>query len=413
MHQKLFFIFICLLLNACTETPKIHSLLNPSQEFIVEEGNTLPIEDVNFLFVIDSSGSMSNFQDSLISNLPIFLSVLEEFPYYNYSFKVVSMEPTSYRASSSGPASYNSSYKPSFSSAGPFHHENFNSCGFEDSKHTEQFVKSSQDSTIGHYFYFTKEHFNKFDFKKIKCIIETALKQPGATSTSGEEYYFSFLDSMISSSLSRGVQEFKEHFFSDRSLSVIIFISDAVGDDKIPLINAKTDADSIKKSFQAYAQQHLDDLLTYKNNNTHLIKVYGAIPALGDEGNNKIDTRGLRQQGVELPWHALSLIEQTGGKAFSIFTKNWGKNLQVIAQDLKVALRYEYFHLKEVPDPSTIEVFFNDHLIPQGSNGWNYDVEQVAISITNFNPLLYYEKGASNQLIIRYHPINQNILREK
>jgi len=401
--KHIFSIFLTLSLLSCGKTIKLISLAKSMKT--IQTGANINFTNVSFLFVLDTSGSMSSVHSEMVRNFNYFLPSIQEYPQYAYNFAVTTMSDVK---------GFSQIQRPLFIARSQ---DTLHKCGFDSSSPV------LRETYVGNYLHYEPHHFkNKNNFDEFLCLFATTvdtITNYGSYGTyGGSEWYFSALDYLLKT---KDIN-FKNHFFSKNNLLVIIFVSDAVGElaetkgyGYFPFLKQVSNRSFLLNAGNIYGKNFFKSLVSYKQD--HFIKSYGVIPrapkqAYGETNCGEIHAGSI----ITDPAHVASFIQETGGQRFSICDgERWGEHLTVIAQELRKSLKIQDFIIPELPITDSIKVFYNDCEIPNHiTQGWYYDPENVSISI---NSNLNLEESCSalddkeeDAYRIQYHPLNPRML---
>ena len=380
--KKLFLLFsFILFLIGCEDSQKITPYFKPKKEFKFNMSVSDLISEINFLFVIDTSGSMSSFNKHLSDNIQLFLNpILTNYPHYNYNFAITTMTP---------------SQKFNFASQRPLY-LNFpfsRTCKVDPSV-------ISRSSNIGHYLSYSPKLFRKVSRQQLICSLALNI-QSAEGFDGGDESFFQSIQYITEQADS----QFKTRFFGKNKFLILFFISDAyegVDYDKLKKNQISNSADVI-------ANKNFDGLKALMGMGEN-IRSYAVI--LSEEEK---DTCGEGSGGDHYPFHVYSFIERTKGLRLSICDNSWGNQLANVSDDLLESLPTRALYLKDIPRIGTIEVFFNKKRVPKDlDKGWFLDIEKPII---NFGPEFdasYYRSDtkSDDEVVVKYQPVNLNILQK-
>ena len=390
MRRIFFLIISCFIITSCDDNKKIIPFLKDKKEIKLSFLNQSFITNINFLFIIDASGSMDSLNLNLANNLNLFLEpILKEYPYYNYHFAFTTMSPKS---------GYNLDTKPLYLK------KSLDKCGYSEN------IKF-KNSNVGDYLQYSYEFSKKSDIYKLLCVLNSNI-QSIEGHDSGTESYFQSLDYILDNS----DPTFKKSFFGKNKILNLFFISDSwmgvtyknnlsnrVQDTNIQVaedlgnkyINKFRKLFDIQKNLRSYAVIHSAEL----SDNCDQSESTGNTP------NN-------------YPFHVYKFIEKTNGLRLSICDKDWGEKLGQVSDQFLSSFKLSEFFLDEFPKIDSIELYFNDRKIPNDfEEGWFFDSEKLTIKIgSKFNWSHYIsltEKELSeSELRILYHPMNLQILQK-
>lgn len=404
---KYFLLFFgaCCFFLSCDNNEKLIAYLKSKKEVIKKIGSIdEQVKEISFLFFIDTSGSMKDHKPILAENIELFLKPLfEEYPDYNYNFGVISMSPLDapYPVGGRGHLEDHVVIKEDkIMYVSP----NISDCG-DGYKTYVQFEKTDH----GAYIRYLGRDIEEKSIENIICPISQNIID--VQGDSGTEPYFELLDFILDN-----VDEEDETlsaFFGKDKFLVLFFLSDAdyTNDKDFNLFQASYP--SLKEASDIYAQEKLKKLQTVVSREN--IRIYSVVP-------DKRKGQHERREGCSIeggfPEHLYSLLDLVGGQINSVCNPLWGQELVHVFDELKVALPSDSIFLDEVPDPKTIEVFFNDTKLPQDvRSGWYFDPESISIHIGKEILVENLEERRGNakldnEYIIRYNPINEGLLKE-
>lgn len=386
-------LLLILCMSSCENYEKLTSYLKPSKELQLNVASTDFVKEISFLFVIDSSGSMNKFKETLATNIESFLRLLfREYPEYDYNFAITSMISTNRFNGGKLPFSMKDiGYK----------------CNITEMKNL--FLKTT--ANLGSYLRYSSTHLKDFSTRDLICILSRNIELVELDNT-GSEYYFHSLSYIIQES----ERKFKSDFFGDDKVLVLFFLSDAVGTE----LNNRGAKDTNAHNIIAGENLQLVQSVMKGNgvvekNNTQRIYSYAVVP---DEGVK--DTCGESDKSsYSYPKHMYSFIENTNGFRISICDELWGKKLVGLFDDLAGSFRTGTVFLNEVPKLDTVEIFFNNKKVPQDiKKGWSFNPENLSIKIgPNFDFRSYLSEGdqlnEETNFKIKYNPFNIDLLREE
>ena len=377
--KKLFFLLFFTLFS-CEDSKKITPYLKAKKDFKFNLSLDGFISDINFLFVIDTSGSMSGFKDTLSKNVRLFLDpILKDYPYYNYNFAITSMTP----------------YKEfNFTDKKPLY---LNFPAIKEC-HADP-LTFSRSSNMGSYLSYNHNHFDKVSYQQLLCSISSSIQSADGFDGGAESFFQS-----IRYITEKADSQFRAKFFGPKKILVLFFISDAAeGVDY-----AQMQANKISNAHNLIANknfQHLKNIMGAGEN----IRSYAVI--VSEEKKDNCGEDG----GNIYPLHAYSFIKLTKGLRISICDTAWGQQLTDVADDFLEILPTRALYLKEIPKEGTIEVFFNNIKVDEDINtGWSLDKEKQVINLGSQFDFSYYKSNSNkeDEIIVRYHPMNLNILQK-
>ncbi len=373
--KKLFFAGLFAFSASCSgPAAKLTSLALPQKELRLS--STKPVSEVSFLFIIDTSGSMSNIRETFSENVEKFLDVAMFYPYYNYNFAVMTMAP----------ALKASGFQPLFMAS----REAFSGCGLGSA--AAGFVKAT---SLGEYIRYTARDLKSHDYEKLLCLLSTNILATNEGNSSSTEMYFE----PVEYALDYEDPDFSSRFFSPDSFLTVLFISDAVGDG---LIRARKGARAVRAA-NRMAEQFKSRIDAVKRKRESF-KIYAVVPLE--------DLRDSCGEGAgAYPRHIYKLISLANGRLVSICEKGWGAKLRTISKDIRASFQHKVILLDDIPKTDTIEVFYNGRRMPKdAASGWSYNPETVSIYIGDrFFPARAGgagEKRERGEFTVRYYPLN-------
>ena len=378
-------------MTSCDDNKKIISYLKDKKEIKVSLLDQNFIININFLLIIDTSGSMISFNLNLASNLNLFLEpILKEYPYYNYHFAFTTMSPK---------RGYNSEIKPLYL-------EKFlDECG---SSENLKFKNSDIGGYLQYFYSFSK----KSDIDTLLCVLNSNIQNIKGYDE-GTESYFQSLDYIIENSDSK----FKKSFFGKNKILSLFFISDSwKGVTYIKNLYNKTQDTNIQVA-EDLGNEYINKFKKFFDIQKNL-RSYGVIHSAELFDNCDIsETTGDTRNNY--PFHVYKFIEKTNGLRLSICDKGWGEKLGQVSDQFLSSFQLSEFFLDEFPKMDSIEFYFNDIKIPNDfEEGWFFDSERLAIKVgAKFNWPHYIsltgKELSESTLRILYHPRNLQILQRR
>ena len=385
--RKLFILLIFIFcVSSCDNHQKLTSYLQPVKEFKLKVDDK--INDINFLFIIDNSVSMGDFQETLAQNIKLFLEpIFLKFSYYNYSFAILTTTPPP--KNNTSPVLFllpNSSYK-----------NKYENCDIK--------LPSSlfHSTNMGDYLNYSKENFQQLSSSDLVCVLANNIKAIG-TGGSTSESYFQSLAYLIKNS----DEKFRNQFFNKNKFLILFFISDNY--------SGVTYNNMLKQGIDNAADILAEERLKLLKNSSigelKHIRSYAAV--LDNRKGDKCGGDGGGGSPEKYPFHLYKFIEKTGGLRISICESNWGLRLVNVFDDLNEQLYINILYLDEVPELETMEVFLNGKKVPKDINkGWSFNPEQLSITIGfDFKYAPYLSENLKNEFTVKYNPINIELLRE-
>src|SRR5207253_3034417 len=99
------------------------------------------------------------------------------------------------------------------------------------------------------------------------------------------------------------------------------------------------------------------------------------------------------------------LIQATGGQAYSLCDATFGASLAKLGDDLYQRLDHPRIYLKNVPDLSTLHVYFHGSELPGGPQQtggiWTYDIRTNSVVFYNLD----FAKSDTEEVTIQYNEI--------
>ena len=423
MMKKIFNLCVCLFIGvlSCTSSNKSMDSIAKSKEVIdfVAEGF---FKNVNIIFILDNSGSMSEEIKLFEKNISYFLEIIPSLSNLNYNIAVFPAIKTTPDPAINANAfnmqlfQYNKNNTPPLSppqrssrskNPKPVQSE-IPKILCDQSEHF--FVHSDYRSFLTIKSEHIKERKNYEDFL---CLVnkQVSWEMSIETTNSGDEYYFSPLERIFQTY--QKSDSFFQTFFSKESFLVVVFISDATG---VSLLNLLSKEEGVTSNIEALVESNVNVVINqlHKLKGNKFFKGYGVIPTSLNDCHDYEEKTPLYESGDKLPLHVHDFIQKTGGKMFPLCDSNWGRNLQIMSEDLKSSLVQKTFALKHIPLLDFLKVFYNGHSIPNDiQTGWYYDPETFSVVLgDDFNVLEYYNNAeeAQNHLTIEYIPFNERVL---
>ncbi|MBC6415377.1 MAG: hypothetical protein GDA46_03185 [Bdellovibrionales bacterium] len=401
MKKIIFIISYIMCFNACRDNLKMTPHFKPKKEVIFDmnKNEDFFISHVNFLFVLDISGSMDKFNKSLAENIELVLSpILKKYPYYNYNFAITTTSASSrYISTTTSPSSpYNSDFNslPLFFNDGP------SNC--KASEH----VKIKKTTKVGsylNYFYKDKNQSLKSSLDRLLCILKENLNLVANLKNDDESFFQS-----VKYILQHSDYGFKNDFFGKSKKTVLFFISDSwSGIDYKEMLQSS----GLKK--EKVAEKLANSVLDEINKISHLqaLKTYAIVYSYekGDKCTSVEDTGATENN---YPFHVYKLVEKTKGLVISICDLFWWRNLVEVSWNFLDSLKLFKFYLDEIPQLDTLEIYFNDKKIKK--EDWFFNPENLSIELSSKFDMLSYDVETNQKKIkVKYNPFNINTLREE
>ena len=375
-----------LLLFGCDDNKSITPYIEPlySLEWNLNQDDDY-LSKINFLFIIDTSGSMDKFNETLANNAERFLQpIFNKYPYYDYNFAITQMvEETRF-------------IKQNYSSLF------FNSDFLLNCQLSEDLEKQS---VLGSYISYRKGFSSKSSIKNILCFLGQSIQniEPRIAST---ESYFQHLSYILKET----DKAFQDDFFASDSFLVLFFISDNWrGVDYERLLKDPQNKNPHIMLANKKISELKKQMINIKN-----VKTYGVV--LDYERSDRCGGELGGQKPNQYPFHFYEFVRQTEGLIVSLCDSNWGQQLEEVYKDFFSAFPDSSFVLDKVPQLDSIEVFLNGIEVPNDvHSGWTLNLEKLSIDLGPNLNLSYYQKNKKeaedNKLLVRYHPLNLELLR--
>lgn len=309
-----------------------------------------PYTPTDILFVIDNSGSMSHYQESLAKEFNQFLEIITEDIALDYHIGILTSNNSESSKKSHG-----------ILISG---------------------IKGSSDGLEKNFI--SKEDITQNPKKYKSALLSRFLVGTSGTST---ETFFSPLVHAISKENLEGANE---GFFREDSHLVVFFVTD-------------TDDQSLGNNFCEICsvEYTLQKLYELKRGNRNKVIGFGAIldkEYVHGDRKKKSSLQGIKGVCTEdrvvfqKNWGKLErFIEKTGGTYFNLCS-SFSDGLRKISEKLKEHIEI-FIPLKKVPYVRSIKVFVGGEEIPYGYNkGWTYDPKLVGIRIKRSSLEDYIEK---------------------
>ena len=373
------FVMAVFLLCACYENNKITPYLKPLSFFETNFNQRNYLNQINFLFFIDDSGSMDKFKTTLAKNTDLFLKpIFSAYPYYNYNFAITTMSPNNYFERGGGrPRLY-------------FNSRTLKECGLSESLETK--------SNLGSYVSYNADFSKADSVQNILCFLQKNIQN--VEGDGGIEPYFENLSYI----LKNADFQFKTDFFDQDGVLVLFYISDAWEENGAykSLLYAKQPEPAV-----FLAEKAVSELQGALNRSIN-IRTYGVVT-----NHEKGDSCGEGSLSRH-PFHFYEFVKRTQGLIISICDPNWGLELREVYKDFVSVFVARSFYLNEIPQIGSIEVFLNDIEVPNDfKKGWSLNLEKMSIDLGPELNLSYYKKnrkGDEDKVLIRYHPLNIELL---
>ena len=380
MKRIIYLLFVFSLLACHNKNEKLTSFLNPMKEVFLDLQDITQFNEVSFLFIIDTSGSMPSINRLLSNNIDVLKSIFEEYPYYTYNLAFTTMSPKTY-----------------FQTISPLFFDK-ESCGLEES------LKNSVDTDLGSYFRYSLREGKEIKPEDMVCIISHNIQS--IKGHSGTEPFFDSLSYIVNKS----DKIFQSRFFGRNNVLIFFWISDAYGEDDKDY-NYFLENGSHEEGAEVVSEKTWNMISSLKGESNN-VRTY-AVVRDNTENEKCSSTEGTGTSPEKYPFHLYRFIDKTGGLRISLCDGSWGTKLQNIYMNLRNIFVSKGFYLEEVPKIDSIEVFFNGKKVPRDRvSGWFFNPEDISIHIgDNFNAFSYPVSEDENIFTIRYQPINIELLR--
>ena len=401
-------LYICLFITvSCAEKQNLNSVFKPFKEHYFNLEDMDFFYNVNFLFIIDTSGSMPKINEILSNNIEKVLGpILYNHPYYNYNFAFTTMSPE-FQFGKLLPGLFVDKKLTDFTC---------NNRVISESIKKNILSNSVRDVNIGSYLNYNYETNKLLSSEDLICLISHHIKE--IKGNKGAEPFFDSLSYIIKQS----DLKVKKNFFDSDSILILFFISDAFGtDDKeysLRILNAGTkELESRLRSAEFFSKNKWD-LLSATGVREGMVRSYALV--LDYEKQEKCGGEPHSGPPYNYPFHLYSFIEKTGGLRASLCDAKWGDKLKEIYTDLNQMFVSQALYLSEVPRVSSIEVTLNGQPVPEDPDtGWIFNPKGPSIQIgPGYKPLLYPESDKEggvfkNRFKVRYQPVNIEILQKE
>ena len=378
-------ILMALLFCGCDNNKKITPYLEPvhSVEWSFNQGNYL--SKINFLFIIDTSPSMHIFNQTLANNAKNFLKpIFKKYPYYEYNFAITQMSPsTDFEKKNYIPLSFNPDL--------------LNNCQLSGALRKQ--------SVLGSYISYRKGFSSESSIENLLCFLGDSIQYVKNRISSIESYFQN-----LSYIFEKSDNVFKNDFFAQDAFLVLFFISDNW--EGVEYKKLLTESRFRDPGF-ILAHQKIEELKDQVKDITN-VRTYGVV--LDYEKSDECGGESGGKNPSYYPFHFYEFVKKTKGLIVSLCDPNWGQQLEEVYKDFVSAFPENSFALDKVPDLDSIEVFLNGIKLPNDAKtGWILNLEKLSISLGSDLDLSYYQrnkaKAEDNKLLIRYKPLNLDILR--
>ena len=369
-----FFLFVC----SCNKNKNLTPYLLSKKEFKFKLSYNDFVNSINFLFIVDDSGSMRFHKNHLARNAALFLEpLLEAYPWFNYNFALTSM---------------------GVSETTPFlFYFDFNSvktkCSID--------FRFSRKSNLGPFLSYSGAEDANYRSNVI-CAVASNIE---AHRNLGSENFFKPIKYIAQ----KADKQLLSEFFGRDKMLILFFISDAGGEEYVNQLggNKILIVDKmLNESLTGLKQLDLRE----KN-----IRAYSVTPPLHPVKDCGVDDTA-KKGGYSPPEHVFSLVDKLRGLSLSICDKDWGRGLTNVSKNLLQSLSGQTVYLEDIPKKETMELFFNNKKVPEDSQtGWFLDVEKLAVYFGPDFDLSYYKTFSDDELdevIIKYQPMNLDILQK-
>ncbi len=391
--MKIFFIslFLIFFMISCDSNKKLTSHFKSRKTVILKKQSSHFIQEISFLFIIDTSSSMAPFNNKLAENINLFLEpIFTNYPHYNYNFAITTMTPSKWF--STGPEGAN---WPLFLKS------NIRDCGDID---PSLFIHQASD--VGRYFSYSVNDLQTYSIENLVCILSHNIQHAMGFDSSAESFFQS-----ITYIVKKSHFDFKSHFFGKDKLLVLFFISDAwQGVD----YNKKLLA-GVPSPDKIISDDILNLLQSVMGSRSQNIRSYAV--ALDDRRRDQCGTERGGKLPTSYPFHLYRFIKKTNGFRISLCDAKWGNQLTDVFHSVSKVFHASDLYLDEVPKLDTLEVFLNNKKIPKSAKaGWRFSPETLSIKLApdfDFMPYILDEKGQSietNEFTIKYIPLNIELL---
>ena len=373
-------LFFCIFIFACDNNKNLTPYLLQKKEFKTDLFYGEYVSSINFLFIVDDSGSMSRHKKHLARNAALFLEpLLRAYPHFNYNFALTSM---------------------GVRSRSPLFYFDFN---FVKTKCSVDFFNFRKESGLGPYLSYSGGE--RVNFRSnIVCAVASNIE---VNRNLGDENFFKPIEYITK----RSDEQFRSEFFGEDKILILFFISDAGGQEYVERLNNHNN--SAVLTANTMLKESLSWFKQFKVTEQNTL-AYSVVPPRQPVTKCALDDTAKRG-GYSPPEHVHSLVEKMGGLNLSICDTEWGKHLTNVSENLLESIPTKTIYLEEVPKKETIELFFNNKKVPEDAQtGWFLDVEKLAVYFGPDFDLSYYKTSldTSDEVIIKYQPMNLDILQK-
>ena len=386
--KKIFgLIFSFFIIAGCDDNKKVIPYLKEKKEVSAFINESF-VPDFSFLFIIDTSGSVTESEkEFLANNVSLFFQpIFEKYTYINYHIGFTTMSPKDY-------------------------YEDNLPLNATESKCEGSNIKKSN---IGTYLSYSHSQ-TEFNPDTLNCLLKENIKNiEGGGDT---ERYFDSIDHILENL----DNQFKKDFFGKDKFLTLFFISDhpkGEGGDYDKRSHGLTDNKDKETIGEEISNEYIDkfkkvfDFSIRNKNIEQKLKVYGAIP----DDREILDTNCVEGRGY--PYHVYKFIEKTKGHRFSVCDEIWTDNIKKVSDDFLSSIKIQKILLDDIPKIDSLEVYVNEIEIPRDlKEGWFLDPETLSINLgSEFDWSYYLTKTFKNisetKITIRYYPLNPKILQE-
>ncbi len=388
--KKLAVVCLCVFfISSCDSHLKLTAYIHPVKEVEFGGDDLHLIQDISFLFLVDTSGSMDQFTKHLSQNISQLLKpIFQKYPYYNYNFAFTTLSPVEHIEDTQNK-------QPIFVDADHRTH-----CGLRPSS----FIRNAN---IGSYLHYLSRDLQPAKVEDLICIISHNIEK--IEGSAGTEPFFDSLNYIVKKSDSY----FASHFFGKGKMLILFFISDAWGEDDEEYYQLISHND-IQSGAEIVSQKQLGLFKAAMGEAVDNIRSYAVVldAERKDQCGAEQDPGKKMPQEHQYPFHLYKFIKKTKGLRVSICDPFWSRKFVNIFDDLKQAFSVRVFYLEEAPQLDTMEVFLNGKKVPRDvKKGWSFYPENLSLRIGSaLNYHIYKNDEENDTFTVRYHPINLNLL---
>lgn len=369
-------------LSACGSQNKLIAHFKPAKKVKLNMTRDAFLQDISFLFIVDTSESMMRFQTNLANNVNLFLKpIFVKYPHYNYNIAVTSMTPSAKFSSLNKPLSLTGSTA--------------SKCGFQVSSLTRS------AGSLGSYIRYSINDQKKFSYDQLICLVSHNIV--GAEGFDGmNESFFQSISYIINQSNGN----FKNDFFGEDKLLVLFFLSDAY--EGVDFKNRGRSPDVAQE--MAYEKLGLIQSVMGESHGN----IYSYAVVTDDRTGEECG----EANGQDHPFHLYEFIERVKGFRISICDTEWGPKLTAVYHDFSESFYSKTLFLDEAPKINTLEVFLNGERVPKNpETGWVFNPENLSIDFgKKFDISTYTVDGKTIRdydVVIKYNPVNIELLRKE